>query len=1010
MSSHDCVELIDSSDSDERTFVIETRRATVRRSKRQRRTAVKPIYCDDEVELSEEDEEYESSLLERLRQRKTGYSKADIVDDNDDDAEEKKENDDMDLLYAPRVSESPPSKEKITSLRRKITRATPDTSSYLKTLQANVRKRTFPLSQIPNQRVSTGRTIKKLNAWKGHWPPLREFLQNTIDHLNLMDGKTGRRQACVDLHVDRTRNNDNDLLTTFTFTCENQQVCKIKVARDEVTIDQLYTYPIASRALDTGVPDTTKSSSNSNQAGGFGDGFKTATVALIANAKKRDFTKLKWDFYALEEETKIEWEFEGLTRESVATFAKCEVLQVNIKKTTIDMNEWNQLFPSHDTEGTEEEEKNRNSNGHKYIMRQVIQVKGIGKAFIEQTVPRLVVFWDLDEESLISMSKSARGGDFICHASSQPTLSDGLLGSSLRPLSGVYVRGIWVRPAKIKDTIMCFFGNRLEVIGRDRNEVDEDALIDAIVYVLKRCKNLQYLKKLLEPLRGQMELFTESCSSTCTATTSIRARSYGNTTRTNTSWLLQSPRFFNRVIELQKDFILYDVFNIPRGAIFVSSKTTSSKDPFINWAAAFLKKNGAPLIPIETGANKYLFEEVNEFDLSDRCVKIILRKLKDCKRGKSNHDNKIARPFFRKLFSFMGIRRTEAFFSPDIAVAFVHNSNIFIPEATLTRDLIVRVLNVCNTYLGGADAECYSCLLQAVFETLPAKVANITIELVDATKVVDRAKDVQKEARGFLKNPSAATDVAEEKCSSSKRVTQIDMTSDSAIEVDLTSNDEENDEELIGGNDDPMEEDMIPKSRDDLEQQIKRVSQIASNQTENSIIPEADFPDDAAGHDCCLRKSSTLKKVAVDATLGGGHIYCDNTSATAIKNREWSNEKQRKVFALRGILKEASNMVRQSIPSLTTLLGRVHAGYDGDNNTYEAFCDGERVIVNLFANMFKLAGNALNPPYPRSLVHDFVVLITHELAHFLEPRAGHGPVWRDTHMKMVIEVMTRLEK
>lgn len=47
--------------------------------------------------------------------------------------------------------------------------------------------------------------------------------------------------------------------------------------------------------------------------------------------------------------------------------------------------------------------------------------------------------------------------------------------------------------------------------------------------------------------------------------------------------------------------------------------------------------------------------------------------------------------------------------------------------------------------------------------------------------------------------------------------------------------------------------------------------------------------------------------------------------------------------------------------------------------------------------------------YARSLVHDLVVVVTHELAHFLEPGAGHGPLWRDTHMRMVIEVMGRLE-
>ena len=54
-----------------------------------------------------------------------------------------------------------------------------------------------------------------------------------------------------------------------------------------------------------------------------------------------------------------------------------------------------------------------------------------------------------------------------------------------------------------------------------------------------------------------------------------------------------------------------------------NSKTTKSKDPFIQWAANYLRKNGTPLVPIEKGSNRYLFEEVHESELTDRCVKIL---------------------------------------------------------------------------------------------------------------------------------------------------------------------------------------------------------------------------------------------------------------------------------------------------------------------------------------------------------------------------------------------------
>ena len=106
------------------------------------------------------------------------------------------------------------------------------------------------------------------------------------------------------------------------------------------------------------------------------------------------------------------------------------------------------------------------------------------------------VFWDLDEGSLVStQGKNTRGlgGDFIGPVSLQPDIFQGALGS-LKPKAGVYVRGIWIRNSKIKDTIMSFYGNRLEVTGRDRNEVDDDELLEAVAYILHRCNDMEHLR------------------------------------------------------------------------------------------------------------------------------------------------------------------------------------------------------------------------------------------------------------------------------------------------------------------------------------------------------------------------------------------------------------------------------------------------------------------------------------------------------------------------------------
>ena len=556
-----------------------------------------------EVFMIDDSDDSEGEWLFKMQQKRreipapaglktTGLSDDDSSDDDssiddgyDNRGHEKKDDDVVNKSMIQSISfsslsDAPPPKKAKKVPWKPRTATSEDCQSFMKELEKNVKKRRFSLSQIPkHQIISTGRTIKSLKAWKGFWPPLREFLQNTVDQLSLMDGKTGRRRSCLTMKASKSGHT-----STIVFMCQEQEVCKFIASADELVIEQQYTYPIASRSLDTGVVDTSKTS-DSNQAGGFGDGFKTAAVALISNAKGKDFTSLNWFFYALEEKTKISWAFEGLTKESIATFAKCKVLQVVIEKSKMSEHEIAKL--------SKEE-------GGNYVMRQVIKVKNIGKAFLEKAVPMFTVFWDLDEGSLVStQGKNTRGlgGDFIGPVSLQPDIFQGALGS-LKPKAGVYVRGIWIRNSKIKDTIMSFYGNRLEVTGRDRNEVDDDELLEAVAYILHRCNDMEHLRMLLTPLRQSVN-------------------------KTDSSWLLKSPAFFNRVIEQRRDFIRHDVLRIPRGSIFISDKTAKKKNPFFGWASDFLKRNNTPLILIEKGSNKYLFEEIDEYELTGRCVEII---------------------------------------------------------------------------------------------------------------------------------------------------------------------------------------------------------------------------------------------------------------------------------------------------------------------------------------------------------------------------------------------------
>jgi len=1001
----DCIDLVDSESSGEE--FSPPNRAIVRKVTRKRKAGKKREFVSDndssatcESDSSDEDFTPESTtLIPRTTSRRVRARKKmkDERDDDDDEMEStlaasKNSNSlrsrirqvlqsDSKLEHPADGGKSPehPPILCATSQRKVKPPATAATvAARLKSLEAATQKRSFPLSKIPqHQVISTGRTIKPMKAWKGHWPALREFMQNTIDHLGLMDGKTGRRHSAIDLRVSKGGNGGT--LGTFQFTCEDENICTIDAFHDELVITQWYTFPIASRALDTGVPDTTKGLASSNQAGGFGDGFKTAAVALLASPK--EFESLKWYFDAGGE--KIVWTFEGLTRQSIGTFAKCQVLQVRIdragSKGVVHSKEniGNSTLPRKKTGKLEV------PHGKDCTMKQVIKVKGIGKSFINQAVRRLVVFWDVHDTAILHTR--GNGGDFLASTLDMRPLFDGALGLDLKPESGIYVRGIWVRTPKIANTVSCFFGNRLQVNGRDRNDVDEDELVDAVVYIFKKCGNLPYLKQLLEPLRGHDR-----------AGLGKRRAVPGNPSG---SWLLQSPRFHNRVIELQKDFILHNVLDVPRGALFVSSKTTNSNDPFIKWAAGFLKSHGAPLVPIERGANKHLFEEVNEAELTERCVRILKGTLRE-------GEAKMLHSAFKKLLSFMGLGRAKVFFSTDVATAFCYEHNIFIPEANLTRELVVRVLNVCHSHLEGASDDSYSCLMQAIFETLPAGSTRL-LEVPDLTRVIAHAKTVQKDTRDFMANIS----------SSNVDTSSKDKSVPDSCEVeDLTTLDKE---PLRGGRirerDRNSGDSGSPTTAADLMQQIRRANQKGKRGKKNMqgqpedlppIISQSEFERDNAGQDTCLRPNSSLQIVQLDNSLGGGLIFCDADTANAIKNGTWNASVCSDVIALRQDLKAANDLIRDSIPSLGQLLQRVRSGFDAENVEYEGFCDGTNVVINLNAFRPKLRTTSNRP---RSIVHDFVVIVTHELAHFLEPTAGHGPLWRDTHMKMMIEVMQHLE-
>eukprot|EP00316_Scyphosphaera_apsteinii_P012047 CAMPEP_0119306968 /NCGR_PEP_ID=MMETSP1333-20130426/7590_1 /TAXON_ID=418940 /ORGANISM="Scyphosphaera apsteinii, Strain RCC1455" /LENGTH=410 /DNA_ID=CAMNT_0007310411 /DNA_START=99 /DNA_END=1328 /DNA_ORIENTATION=- len=267
------------------------------------------------------------------------------------------------------------------------TRAAPtkqQQQTYLATRRAGVKARRFNLSSVTSGTVSTARTIKPMTAWSGLWPALRELMQNTIDHLQLL-GPDGQLNAALDMEHSTGPAGER----MVRFSCgRGTDVCAIKIECDELVIEQAFTFPLHHRALDTGVSDRTKGGEST--AGGFGDGFKTAAISLLAQPSLA--ASLAWHFEA--EETAITWDFVGAHRPAVGTYRASQVLEVRVKSERLETpHPGCQL-------GTP-------PSAHRMV--QVVHAKGIGAAFTNEAMARLQVFWQLSPTNLLS---TRNGGSF----------------------------------------------------------------------------------------------------------------------------------------------------------------------------------------------------------------------------------------------------------------------------------------------------------------------------------------------------------------------------------------------------------------------------------------------------------------------------------------------------------------------------------------------------------------------------------------------------------------------
>ena len=544
-------------------------------------------------------------------------------------------------------------------------------NEYMSHLKAAVDERRFDLSECSGESsVNTSRLIKPMHGWEGMWPALRELMQNTIDHLKLL-GDEGTLNSVLRIEHEVRRKEplvasaapsdtqrqgthgkaapgkggkgggkggggkgggkggggkgggkggggkgggkggggEEEVTHEFRFVCVrpacDEVVCAITVDKNALVIEQAHTFPLHPRALDTGVVDESKQ--NTGAAGGFGDGFKTAAIAILAKGGAMD-----WRFEA--EGNCIRWVFEGEARRAVGVISAGKVLNVRILARPL-MTAWPGPLA-----------------GTSHRMIQCLRLPGVGDAFRSIVMRRLQVFWTIDRSLMLSPwgtaarpkqtnRKLVRSHAFLADATRLPPIEGAIEpGFSVphRPEPGVYVRGIWVEASPIFGTVVSFdVQSGVSVSGRDRNSVSDEDKQAGVMHILRTCDNSdEHRYKLLKPLMGVDAAPSQQGEEEEEAKDAEKCD--------EESWLLRSPDWLGMLLTRYRgEFLAW--LRVPQDAIFVTCTDDHSQGIFMRFAMRYLQKTDAPIVKIRMRANPILFTEAKDVDVRLLLIEHLLR-------------------------------------------------------------------------------------------------------------------------------------------------------------------------------------------------------------------------------------------------------------------------------------------------------------------------------------------------------------------------------------------------
>ena len=939
-------------------------------------------------------------------------------------------------------------------IRRKAREAACDekqVADYRQWLADVVRKRKFSLAELHSETVSTARVIKAMQGWEGLWPALRELLQNTIDHLHLL-GADGRLHGAVRLEHHALAHGVHRLCFVF----GDEAVCAITVRDDELTIEQANTFPIHPRALDTGVQDASKQGGHA--AGGFGDGFKTAAIALLAKGGA-----MNWLFEA--EGRRIEWDFVGEDKKAVGVLSADKVLKVNIHVSELCSPASGALASA------------------PYRMITSVRVPGIGVEFRSSTMRRLQVFWELREDGLLreplvgtrnpvaNLLADACDQPLIagsCEPAAKKTGKKGGSGGALRkapvasgcrgvrPEPGVYINGIWVMKPPLAGVLLCFDAKSgINVSSRDRNSVADEDIRSGVMRVLDTCANVALRRELLAPLMGDRPPAPPSPPG-LTRSASVRSEpdvvidvSGGGALsplaapppKANHSWLLRSMEWLNFLLtEQPKPFLKW--LDVPDGAIFVSARDAAGADklpPLLAFARRYLQEQGAPVLALQPGANRVLFNESSEVEVKWLVVRYLLRDKRSCASCCMPMPDQERLQLVRSVLTYLKDCRWAVHVHPAVNLSIVYldrctvqngqsvlivgtealGRHLFVPSsacAVLDQVHLSDLLKKLDAHIGQKRAESYERLRNLMNAMADGAMRNRgvpmtrerlddifehanqwgreTTQILENVPVVPKAEPPKEEAKEAVKRKEAPPLRAP--------LTSIAAGGENSPDIRHSKNgSKQKATEWSAPNN------QIEQARVKAQNLQERIDDLGARGLlddkdaaggQKPILPASAFETEQAGTESCLKMRTDLQRTSVATALGGGTMYADEASAGLLCEGGLPAKAITGLVQGRQLYGVAKAFLEKTNPKLRVVLRNVVCeGYD-PNGTYNGFCSQQQIIVNIpkfIPDAFSQGGSFQKAEVMPTL-HALMYTIAHEVAHLLAPSEGHNSVWRHT--------------